>query len=181
MEIIILKYLYIYKRAILIALILLFVPGTTGCGSQISEELESYKAGMTEFYDKLAYYDSSINAIDASSDSAKTELLGYLDEMNDTYQKMAQMDVPEEFSGISDIALEAADYMQKALDSYHQAYDNDFDENSEMLASQYYERANSRAMVMLQVLHGEVPSGEGVSVTTEDAYQFSTIGTSSEE
>ncbi len=163
------------------AFLCLFCIALTGCGNQTSDELENYKTGMTEFYDKLAYYNNAINAIDANSDTAKTELLGYLDEMNDVYKSMAAMDVPEEFSGISDIAVEAAEYMQKANEYYHMAYDNEFDENSEALASQYYQRANSRALVMLQVLHGEVPSGEGVTVTTEDAYQFSTIATSSEE
>jgi hypothetical protein len=29
---------------------------------------------------------------------------------------------------------------------------------------------------MLTVLHGEVPTGEGVIVTTEEAGQFATIG-----
>ena len=87
--------------------------------------------------------------------------------MNVTYKTMAETPVPEEFSGIADISVEAADYMQKANEFYHMAYDNDFDSDSEMLASQYYERANNRAMVILQVLHGEVPSVEGVSVDEE--------------
>lgn len=152
-----------------------------GCGAQKSEELETYKTNMSNFYDKLAYYDSAINSIDTSSEGAKAELLGYLDEMNEEYKKMAEYEIPDQFSGISDIAKEAADYMQMANEFYHQAYDGDFDEDSEALASQYYQRANSRAHVILQVLHGEVPSGEGVTVTTEESYQFSTVATSSEE
>ncbi len=71
--------------------------------------------------------------------------------------------------------------MEMADQFYHEAYDNEFDGDSESLASQYYQRANSRVLVMLQVLHGEVPTGEGVTVTTQDSIQFSTIGTSTEE
>ena len=167
------------KKFLIIAFVLAVF--MTGCGSRNSEELEAYKVSMNEFYDKLAYYNSSINDIDPNSENAKYELLGYLDEMNEAYQTMAATEIPEEFSGISDIAKEAAEYMQMADEFYHQAYDGDFDEDSESLAAQYYERANARVMVMLQVLHGEVPEGEGVTVTTEDAYQFSTIGTSTEE
>lgn len=148
----------------------------SGCGSKPDPALEAYKESMTEFYDKLTYYDSSINAIDPEADGAKGELLGYLDQMNDTYKTMASLTIPEEFSGISDIAVEAADYMQKADEFYHMAYDNDFDPDSEELASQYYERANNRAVVMLQVLHGEVPEGEGITVETESTYEFSTVG-----
>ena len=152
----------------------------TGCGKKNSGELEAYKASMTEFYDTLVRLDSSINQIDPDSATAKIELLGYLDEMNTAYKSMAAIAIPDEFSGISEIAIEAADYMQMANESYHMAYDGDFDEDSEMLASQYYERANSRVNVMLKVLHGEDPSGEGVTVTTQEPGQFATIGDSSE-
>ena len=141
-----------------------------GCGNKGSQELTDYKASMTEFYDKLSSLDNSINNIDTSSETAKIELLGYLDEMNEAYKVMAATAIPEEFSGITDIANE----------SYHQAYDGIFDEDSEMLASQYYERANSRVNVMLQVLHGEIPEGDGVIVTTQEAGQFSTIGATAE-
>lgn len=147
----------------------------TGCGKKTSEELDAYRDKMTSFYDMLSYLNKSINSIDPDSETAKEELLGYLDEMNEAYESMAACPVPEEFSGIADIAVEAADYMQKADEYYHMAYDDSFDENSESLASQYYDRANSRAMVILQVLHGEVPSGDGVVVTTQEPGQFSTI------
>ena len=56
----------------------------TGCGKKGDSALSAYKASMSEFYDKLAQYDSSINSINPDSDSAKEELLGYLDEMNET-------------------------------------------------------------------------------------------------
>ena len=87
--------------------------------------------------------------------------------MNESYKAMAQIDVPEQFSGISELPSEASEYMQMANEYYHMAYDGEFDEDNEYLASQYYERANSRVQVILQVLHGEVPSGEGVSVDEE--------------
>ena len=160
--------------------LMLVVTSLTGCKNKNSKELEDYKASMTSFYDKLSNLDTSINAIDPDSDTAKVQLLGYLDEMNLAYKEMAALTIPDEFSGISEIAVEAADYMQMANESYHLAYDGDFDEESEMLASQYYQRANSRVNVMLKVLHGEDPSGEGVSVTMEEPGQFSTIGATSE-
>ena len=152
-----------------------------GCGKQNSGELDTYKNQMNDFYDKLSYYDRSINAIDPDSETAKDELLGYLDEMNETYAAMAAYDIPDEFNSISDIAVEAAEYMQKADEYYHLAYGEVFDANSESLAGQYYERANSRAMIMLQVLHGEVPQGDGVVVSTVEAGQFSTISDDTEE
>lgn len=156
-------------------LVLLTACILSGCGKKNSEELDTYKTNMGDFYEKLSYYNKSINGIDPESEYAKDQLLQYIDEMNESYKSMATYEIPEEFEGISEIAAEAADYMQKADEYYHMAYDGEFDENSEQLAGQYYERANSRVMVMLQVLHGEVPTGEGVIVTTQEAGQFSTV------
>ncbi len=153
----------------------LFASVLTGCGKKSDPKLEAYKESMTGFYEKLSEYDGAINSIDADSETAGDELLDVLDEMNETYREMAAMEIPEEFSGISDIAVEAADYMEKANEFYHQAYDEDFDGDSEMLASQYYQRANDRVMIMLQVLHGEVPEGDGITVETESTYEISTI------
>ena len=151
-----------------------------GCGKKADNNLDSYKESMTEFYDKLSYYDASINGIDTDSEDAKTQLLGYLDEMNETYKTMAALQIPEEFDSISEIAVEAADYMQMADECYHMAYDGTFDEDQEQLAGQYYQRANARVKVMLQVLHGEVPTGDNVVVTTQEPGQFDTIGDESE-
>lgn len=166
----------LYILCVLLCCIILM----TACGKAADPELEAYKESMTLFYDRLSYFDAAINAIDPEAEDAKVQLLGYLDEMNAEYQTMAALTIPDAFSGISDIAVEAADYMQKADDTYHQAYDNEFDEESEMLASQYYERANSRVLVMLQVLHGEVPEGDNVTVETESTYEISTIPTESQ-
>ncbi len=156
---------------------MLFLIGTilTGCGKEADPALLAYKESMTQFYDKLSEYDKQINAIDPDTESAKYDLLEVLDEMKESYNTMAALEVPDEFSGIADLSVEAADYMEKANDFYHMAYDNDFDEDSEMLASQYYQRANDRAMIILQVLHGEVPEGEGISVETQSTYEISTI------
>ncbi len=152
----------------------------SGCGKQADSGLEEYKASMTEFYDKLSYYDKSINGIDPDSENAKNQLLAYLDEMNESYKTMAELTIPEQFDSISEIAVEAADYMQMADEFYHLAYDGNFDEDNEQLAAQYYQRANSRVQVMLTVLHGEIPTGEGITVTTEEAGQFATISDDTE-
>ena len=136
----------------------------TACGKNTDPKLESYKESMEDFYSKLSYYDQSINSLNPEEEGSKAELLDILDQMNDSYAAMAELEVPEEFSGISDLPAEAADYMKMADEFYHMAYDGEFDIDNEALAAQYYERANNRAMVILQVLHGEVPSVEGVSV-----------------
>lgn len=147
-----------------------------GCGRKNSGELTAYKEDMTTFYNKLSYYDTEINTIDPEAEDATAQLLLLMDQMNEAYKIMAAIEVPEEFESISDISKEAAEYMQSANEYYHLAYDGEFSEDNEDLARQYYERANSRVRVMLQVLHGEIPEGDNVIVTTQEAGQLSTIG-----
>ena len=164
------------KKFSVLLISVLFACMLFGCGKKNSEELSAYKENMTEFYNKLSYYDTEINSIDPEAEDATTQLLLLMDQMNEAYKLMAGYAVPEEFDSIADISKEAAEYMQSANEYYHLAYDGEFDENNEDLARQYYERANSRAQVMLQVLHGEIPEGDNVIVTTQEAGQFSTIG-----
>ncbi len=149
-----------------------------GCGksSAESEELSKYKESMTSFYNKLSFYNTEINTINPEAEDAPSQLLLVMDQMNEAYKNMASCEIPEEFESISEIAQEAADYMQSANDYYHLAYDDEFNEDDEDLARQYYERANSRVKVMLEVLHGEIPEGDNVIVETQEAGQFATIG-----
>ncbi len=69
----------------------------TGCQKETNDELESYKESMDSFYNKLSYFDESINGIDPNSDEAVSQLLGYLDEMNEEYKKMSELTIPAEF------------------------------------------------------------------------------------
>lgn len=164
-------------RALQVLLItVLFATMITGCGKKNSAALNKYKEDMTAFYDKLSYYDKEINSINPDADDAPTQLLTYMDQMNEAYKNMASYDIPEEFESISDISREAAEYMQTANEYYHRVYEGEFDEEQEELARENYVRANNRVMVMLQVLHGEIPEGDNVIVTTEDPGQFATIG-----
>jgi len=146
----------------------------SGCGKSTSE-LDTYKSNMENFFTTISDLNTKINSIDATSSNANSELLGYLDEMNEAFQTMASYEIPEEFTSIESLASESAEYMEKAVSTYHLAYDNEYDEASESLAIQYYQRANSRVQYMIQIFHGEVPSGEGVSVVTEDTYHLESI------
>lgn len=145
-----------------------------GCGKS-TDELDAYKSNMESFFNTISELNTKMNTIDATSENANATLLQYLDEMNAAFQTMASYEIPEEFSSIESLASESAEYMDKAVSTYHLAYDGVYDESSEDLAIQYYQRANSRIQYMIQIFHGEVPSGEGVSVITEDTYHLESI------
>lgn len=141
------------KKAVTIAILITFL--LTACGKKSDDALETYCSQMTAFYDRVAEIDEGINAIDPDRNTAADDLLKELDELNDLFSEMAEYEVPEEFSAMGDLPQEAAEYMDKAVTSYHNAYDGEYDEAAEYLAGEYYERANIRIRYMLSILHGE--------------------------
>ncbi len=131
-----------------------------GCGKQEADPLEEYRASMENFYTQVSEIDRAIDAIDPESENAAQTLLNELDRLKIAFDEMAAVETPEEFAGMGDLPAEAAEYMDKAVTAYHDAYDGEFDEEAESLAGQFYERANVRIRYMLAILHGEADAVE---------------------
>lgn len=145
----------------------------TGCGK--CDELDVYKANMAQFFDNVTVFDSNINALDPNSDTAVSDLLGYLDSMETSFSQMADLTVPEDFPGVEQLADEANDYMVQAVTLYHQAFESDpFDTASADLAKQNYDRANLRIQYILQILHGDIP--EEIYTTVDEGNGFFNTG-----
>ena len=49
----------------------------------------------------------------------------YIDQLEDEFADLAEMDFPEEFDYLEELADQAGDYMKEAASSYHEAYAND--------------------------------------------------------
>lgn len=135
----------------------------TGCGED--KELSTFRESFEEFCNDVAEIDSSINNIDPNTETAPTEVLTLLDQLEVEFQELAALDVPEEFAYLTDLADEASENMSLAVDNYHTAFESDpHDAYASNIASQYYERAYKRIQYMITFLHGEVPDDENVSV-----------------
>lgn len=153
-------------RMILVTLLFAFL--LTACGK--NEELTAYQEDMNTFFERAAEYNDKMNAIDRESDTAVIELLGYLDAFAEDIQWMAQLEVPERFSAVESLADEADENMKEAVALFHTAYDGGaYDEASEQAALEYYNRTNIRIQYIITILHGEIPEGEGVIYTEENA------------
>lgn len=160
-------------------LFIILVLTVTGCGK--NAELENYKANMNQFFENIAIFDSSINAIDPNSETAVSDLLNLLDSMNTSFEQMASLEVPDGFPGVEELADEASEYMSEAVSYYHQAYDGEYDSVLEDVARQNYERANVRFQYIVSILHGDIPEEiytyeeDDTSADNEDA-AFDTTG-----
>lgn len=128
----------------------------TACGED--PELTQFRNSMESFCTEISQIDTAINSIDASSEGAVAELLLCLDNLEKAFQGFAELDFPEEFDYLEEIADQAGDYMSTAVSSYHDAYGGDsYDEYTAAYASENYSRAYKRVQIIITFLHGETP------------------------
>lgn len=151
----------------LIAAAFLVSLSLTGCGED--PELAQFKTEIEDFCTNISELDTSINNIDAASETASQELLGYLDQLDVEFQKLAAIDFPEEFDYLENLSDEASEYMTEAVSSYHTVYSSGaFDETDSDYAHENYSRAYRRVQVIITFLHGEKPEDVDLSVEYGD-------------
>lgn len=144
------------KKKILLAgicLLLLCGCGANPIGARFNKEIN-------EFCDNISAIDAKINAIHVEADEnslryATSDLLSYLDELEIEFMKFSNLDFPEEFDYLENMAKEAGSYMSEAVSSYHKAYEDGYSESMEEYARENYSRACKRVQVALALLRGE--------------------------
>ena len=135
----------------------------TACGED--SELTHFRKSMDAFCTKISEIDSSINNIDAQSEDATYELLSYLDDLDSTFQTFAQLDFPEEFDYLENLADESSEYMTEAVKSYHDAFGmNSYSESTAEYARENYSRAYKRVQIIISFLHGEEPQDPDLTI-----------------
>lgn len=144
----------------LMSVMIIFV--MSGCGSDPA--LSQFKVDIDNFCTKVSEIDNSINNIDVSSEYATDELLRCLDDLNAEFTAFAELDFPEEYDYLEELADEAGSYMNEAVNNYHKTYEDDsYNESYAEYAAANYERAYKRIQIIISFLHGEEP--EDVNVT----------------
>jgi hypothetical protein len=135
----------------------------TACGED--PELEQFKSSIDDFCTKISEIDTSINDIDAQSEDAADELLAYLDDLDLVFQSFAELDFPEEFDYLEELADDSSTYMTEAVTSYHSAYSNgSYNEYMAEYASENYARAYKRVQIIIAFLHGEEPDDADLTI-----------------
>lgn len=139
----------------------------TGCGED--ELLDEYQANMETFFEHVAEFNDNMNEIDVTKENYVDQMLGYLDALDEEIAWMAELEVPEQFSAAESLADEATENMTQAVSLYHMAYEGEeYDENMQQAAKEYYDRANLRIQYIITILHGGIPEGDGVTYTEEN-------------
>ncbi len=148
----------------------------TACGED--PELTKFKKELDNFCSQIEEIDAGMNNIDATSETAKEDLLDYLDRADDNFRKLANLSVPEEFAYIEELADKASEDMTQAVTLYHDAFSNNsFNEYTFDYASEYYKRAFKRLTYIITLLHGDVPESDGVIIYDEEDVEISVTST----
>ncbi|WP_300714255.1 hypothetical protein [uncultured Acetatifactor sp.] len=155
------------KKVHMIFTALLTAMTLTACGEDAA--LTQFKKSMDDFCTSISEIDSSINNIDAQSENATADLLSYLDALDSTFQDFAELDFPDEFDYLENLADESSEYMTEAVKSYHEAYGNGaYNEYIAEYAKQNYSRAYKRIQIIISFLHGEEPTDADLTIEYEN-------------
>ncbi len=154
------------KRIITLLLATCFALSITGCGE--NKDLTKYKDEMDKFFADVEVIHNRMNKLDENNENSLDELFACLDDLDNEFKAMAQIEVPDEFSSIENLADEASENMTLAVEKYHEAYSKDsYNEYTAATADEYYARANKRLQYMIDILHGKMPEGDDVTITEE--------------
>lgn len=143
------------KKLILFTLICVLLCGcgqTTTVNTKFENEINTFCTNVSDI-DAAINEISNITADEAGLEAATTELLGYLDMLDDEFKKLANIDFPEEYDYLETIADQASDYMTEAVKSYHTAYEDNYTESMEAYAKENYSRAYKRLQYILNSLN----------------------------
>lgn len=152
------------KSAVLLMTVCLLL---TACGKNKEEEkITAYRDSMTTCYESIVSSTSALDAINPSSNTAVTDMLGELDQINTAFQDMAALEVPEEYASIESMADDAAYYMSEASRLYHEAFaDGGYLPDVGNSAKLQYKAAMTYLSYIGDILMGEVPEEDDVTVT----------------
>lgn len=144
------------KKKLLLAGVCLLL--LCGCGENPIDA--RFSSEINEFCDNVSAIDTRINAISVEAEEnsiryATSDLLSCLDELEVEFMKFSNIDFPEEFDYLEDMAKEAGTYMTEAVASYHKAYEDGYNKSMEEYARENYSRACKRVQVALSLLRGE--------------------------
>lgn len=144
------------KKNILLAAVCLFL--LTACGANPIQA--KFDSEINEFCESAADIGARIDAIQVEAEEnsiryATSDLLNCLDELEIAFMKFSNIDFPEKYDYLEDMADEAGQYMTEAVSSYHKAYDEEYNQAMEEYARENYSRACRRVQIILATLRGE--------------------------
>lgn len=157
------------KRYSFISVFLICMIIFSGCGEK--EELTIFKDEMDNFYTEIFNIEADMHEIEEEDENSLSSLLSSLEEMAVQFEKLAELEVPEEFISVEELADDASDYMNEAVRLYSEAYEEDYVSDSLIQAAiENYDSAMKRINYIAILLQGEIP--EGATIVEGEGNEF---------
>ncbi len=160
------------RKINIIILISLLSLSLSGCEYKSDEEkaLATFSNSISSFTDTVLSIDMQMNELDVTDENACTDFLMMLDNLDNEFQSLAELTIPEQYLSIEPLADEASENMSIAVSYFHSAYGSEeFNATDADIAHQYYERAMTRIEYIGYILTGEIPEDENVIIHEETA------------
>jgi len=155
------------RKLFLLTALLVCIMAFSACSTD--PQKEAFEKDFSQFCTNVSNIDQSISAIDSTSPTASSDLMIQLDSLNNEFNQMSALSFPEEYDYLVDLATEAGEFMNLAVENYHAAFDGEFyDADAAAIADQYYDRAYKRVQYMITFMKGEVPESSEISYQTSD-------------
>lgn len=162
---------YMKKRLIMIACIAMLI-SLCGCGN--TDKLDEYYDGMTAFNGNIQIITETLELIDVEKESAASQVCDQLDKLVEQFRIMSELNVPKDFSACEELGDDAYTYIKEATNLYKEWAQDPENADSQLvdMAKQNYDRAMTRVNYISIILQGDIPQGDGVSVTEEEVTDF---------
>ncbi len=139
----------IYKQlTVTLLLALTFIVMTACTKQQPDDDKAIYKAELTEYYNQINTTSVSINNIDVSQPGGPALLLNYLDSMQQSFNSLANMNIPSRYEPLKPVTQEANEAFVQANLIYHEIYAGEnlenFDADKAIVAATYYQEAMNK-------------------------------------
>lgn len=166
----------ISSKIISMLLCMLLLTMFSGCQSEDPIEAK-FNKDLNAFSNDVYEISTQINALqntdEGNINQATHALLANLDKLRDTFKVLANINYPENYAYLKDVAKEASDYMNVAVDYYHQAYEGDYDPAMEEYAQENYQRACTRMQFILATVRGEDTSTLAIPTPSQEVAESS--------
>lgn len=139
-----------------------------GCGGADDDEkaLVDFSVKISDFTEYIKDADAQINSLDVTDKDSVDQLLTILDDMDEEFQKLAEIDAPMQYQDVENLADEASENMSIAVSCYHTFFETETCSGEDAAdAYEYYTRAMKRVKYIGYMLTGgEIPEEENVTI-----------------
>lgn len=143
-----------------------------GCGGSANNDeqaLADFSSEIADFTEYIKEADAQMNSLDTTDKASIDSFLEILDNMDEEFKKLSELDAPNQYQDVENLADEASENMSLAVSCYHTFFENEqFSEQDANIAYEYYTRAMKRVKYIGYMLAGgEIPEEENVTIYEE--------------